>query len=152
MTYTTTEGRTRVLDMLGKAVAEIGVALSDLGEAFERLDEQTGEKLESELFRPVRSAYGKAQRTYSSFAERYGLAGRDFESALRPAPVTGTKGMIDAAMDAAARADQELAELQDSMLPIEVGDEELRTGLMEVRELLDAMRKRAKALERTLGR
>jgi hypothetical protein len=152
MTYTTADGRRQLLEMLAEAVAEVGIALSSLGEAYEQLDEQTADRLEKELFRPVQAAYGKAQRTYGSFAERYGLPGRTFEQALRGAPSTGAKGFIDLAVEAVARADQELAGLQDSMLPIEVGDAELRTGLQEVRELLDVVRKRAKALERTLGR
>ena len=141
-----------MLDALAKAVGEIAVALSALGEAYEQLDEQTADRLEQELFRPVQAAYGRAQRTFGSFAERYGLPGRVFEQAPPGAPSTGAKGFIDLAVEAVARADQELAGLQDSMLPIEVGDEELRAGLQEVRELLDAIRKRAKALERTLGR
>jgi hypothetical protein len=152
MTYTTADGRAQLLDMLGGAVAEIGIALSDLGEAYELLDEQTADRLEKELFGPVQAAYGKAQRAYGSFAERYGLPGKTFEQAPRGAPSTGAKGFIDLAVEAVARADQELAGLQDSMLPIEVGDAELRAGLQEVRELLDVVRKRAKALERTLGR
>jgi hypothetical protein len=45
-----------------------------------------------------------------------------------------------------------LGELQDSMLPVEVGDVELRTGLAEVRELLGGVRMRARELVRTLGR
>ena len=152
MTYTTADGRTQLLDMLAEAVAEIGIALSSLGEAYEQLDEQTGDRLEQELFRPVQAAYGKAQRTFGSFAERCGLPGRAFEQAPQGAPSTGAKGFIDLAVEACARADQELAGLQDSMLPVEVGDAELRAGLREVRELLDTVRVRAKALERTLGR
>ena len=38
------------------------------------------------------------------------------------------------------------------MLPIEAGDAELRTGLAEVRELLDELPTRAHAVLRTLGR
>ena len=45
-----------------------------------------------------------------------------------------------------------LGELQDSMLPIEVGDVELRAGLSEVRELIGGVRVRARELVRTLGR
>ena len=45
-----------------------------------------------------------------------------------------------------------LAELQDSMRPVEVGDPELRKGLAEVRELLGDLRPRARELLRVLGR
>jgi hypothetical protein len=38
------------------------------------------------------------------------------------------------------------------MLPIEAGDAELRTGLAEVRDLLDDLPTRARAFLRTLGR
>ena len=38
------------------------------------------------------------------------------------------------------------------MLPVEVGDRELRAGIAEVRELLGGLRGRARELVRTLGR
>jgi hypothetical protein len=152
MTYTTADGRRQVLDALARAVEEIGVALAALGEAYELLDERTAERLEQELFRPVQSAYGRAQRTYAGFAERHDLPRRTFESAPQGAPSTGVKGFIEATVEAAGRGDGELAALQDSMLPIEVGDAELRAGLQEVRELLGEVRGRARELVRTLGR
>jgi hypothetical protein len=152
MTYTTADGRKQVLDVLAGAVEEIGVALAALGEAYELLDERTADRLEQELFRPVQSAYGRAQRTYAGFAERHGLPGHTFESAPQGAPSTGVKGFVEAAVEAASRADGELAALQDSMLPIEIGDAELRAGLQEVRELLGELRGRARELVRTLGR
>ena len=43
---------------------------------------------------------------------------------------------VETAADAVTEADDLLADLQDSMLPVEVGDAELRAGLAEVRELL----------------
>jgi hypothetical protein len=45
-----------------------------------------------------------------------------------------------------------IAELQDSMLPIESGDPELRQGLAEVRELLAELPLGARDFLRTLGR
>jgi len=45
-----------------------------------------------------------------------------------------------------------LADLQDSMMPVEVGDPELRAGLAEVRELLGEVGARAREFTRTLGR
>jgi hypothetical protein len=152
MPYTTAEARQQLLDALARATDEIGVALTALGEAYELLDEQTADRLESELFRPVQSAYGRAQRTYAGFAERHGLPARTFAPATRGAPSTGVRGFIDHAAEAGATADAELAALQDSMLPVEVGDSELRAGLQEVRELLDRLRAHARGLVRTLGR
>ena len=52
----------------------------------------------------------------------------------------------------ASNADIVLAELQDSMMPVEVGDPELRAGLAEVRELLGDVTARAREFTRTLGR
>jgi len=53
---------------------------------------------------------------------------------------------------AAGRADAVLAELQDSLLPVEVGDQELRASLADLRELVAAFPQRARELLRTLGR
>ncbi len=152
MTYTTADGRRQVLEALARAIERIGVALAALGEAYELLDERTAERLEQELFRPVQSAYGRSQRAYAGFAERHELPAHTFESAPQGAPSTGVKGFVEAAVQAAGEADGELAALQDSMLPIEVGDAELRAGLQEVRELLGQVRSRARELVRTLGR
>jgi hypothetical protein len=51
-----------------------------------------------------------------------------------------------------SEADTILVDLQDSMLPVEVGDAELRSGLAEVRELLAPLPERAHQLLRTFGR
>jgi hypothetical protein len=152
MTYTTADGRRQLLDAIARAVEETGVALAALGEAYELLDEQTADKLEQELFRPVQAAYGRAQRTYGEFAERHDLPGHTFAAATAGAPSHGVKGFIESAVEAAARADGEIAALQDSMLPIEVGDPQVRAGLQAVRELLGEVRGRARELVRTLGR
>ena len=50
------------------------------------------------------------------------------------------------------RADQILAELQDSMMPVEVGDRELREGLSAVRETIAELPARARQLMRAQGR
>jgi hypothetical protein len=152
MTYTTVEGRQQVLDALARAAEEIGLALTFLSEAYEHLDEQAAERLEEALFQPVQAAYGRAKRTHAGFAERHELPGRAFQAPSQVAPSNDVKGLIDAAVEAAARADGALAELQDSMLPVEVGDVELRAGLSEVRELVGGVRSRARELVRTLGR
>jgi hypothetical protein len=67
-------------------------------------------------------------------------------------PSTGVKGFVAAAVEAVGQADADLAELQDSMMPVEVGDAELRAGLADVRELLANIRARADGLLRTFGR
>ena len=152
MTYTTAQGRQQILDALVAAAEEIAVALGLLSEAYEHLDEHTAERLEEELFQPMQAAYGRAKRVHGGFAERHGLPGGEFESPSQVAPSAGTKGLIEAAADAASRADGMLGELQDSMLPVEVGDVELRAGISEVRELVGGLRGRAREVTRTLGR
>ena len=152
MTYTTAEGRQQVLDALAAAADEIAIALALLSEAYEHLDEQTAERLEEQLFQPIQAAYGRAKRVHAGFAVRHELPGHTFLSPSQVAPANGTKGLIEAAVEAASRADGMLAELQDSMLPVEVGDVELRAGLSEVRELVGGVRSRARELVRTLGR
>ncbi len=152
MTYTTADGRQQILDALVAAADEIAVALALLSEAYEHLDERMAERLEEALFQPVQAAYGRAKRVHGAFAQRYELQGHAFQTPSPVAPSSGTKGLIEAAVDAAARADGMLAELQDSMLPVEVGDAELRAGLTDVRELLGGVRSRARELVRTLGR
>jgi hypothetical protein len=152
MAYVTNEARQDLLDGIADAIDEIGAALSSLGGAYELLDERTADRVEEELFRPVQVAYGRARRTHTAFAERYGLPTRTFSPAPAGAPSHGVRGFLDMAVESVAGADETLAELQDSMLPVEVGDAELRAGLAEVRELVGALRARARELVRTLGR
>lgn len=152
MPYTTSDAREGLLDTVAAAIERLGLALAALGEAYERLDEQSAGRLEDQLFRPVQLAYGRAQRTYAGFARRHELPGREFVPATPGAPSAGTRGFIDAATAAVAVADSTLGELQDSLAPIEVGDAELRDGLREVRELLAPLGGRAREFVRTLGR
>jgi hypothetical protein len=152
VTYATADARQQLLDALAVATEDLSFALAALGEAYEQLDENTAERLEQELFRPVNAAYGRAQRTHLEFAARHELPSRAFAPASPPAPSTGVKGLLDSAAAAAGKADHELAALQDSMLPVEVGDAELRAGLQEVRALLTDLTHRSRELMRTIGR
>ena len=152
MAYTTVEGRQRLLDELAGAADELAVALACLGEAYEQLDEATADRLEAELFRTVQLAYGRLQRAHGDFARRYGAPTREFGAAPSGAPSQGARAFIDRAVEAAGEAAQLIAELQDSMLPIEVGDPALRAELVGVRTLLDELPARATELVRTLGR
>jgi hypothetical protein len=152
MAYTTADAQQGLLDTVATAIEQLGVALAALGEAYEQLDEQSAERLEEQLFRPVQIAYGRAQRTYAGFAGRHQLPDQAFAPATAPAPSAGARGLIDAAIASVAGADATLAELQDSMAPVEVGDAELRDGLREVRELLGTLGTRAREFVRTLGR
>jgi hypothetical protein len=152
MAYTTAEATQQLLDTVADATDEIGFALASLGEAYERLDEDTADKLEQELFLPIQMAYGRAKRAHAEFADRHGLPSRVFELPSPGAPSLGVKGLLDSAVESAGKADSALATLQDSMLPVEVGDANLRAGLEEVRRLLGDLRGRARMLVRTMGR
>ena len=152
MSYIAGEARQELLDTLGEAIDEIAAALAALGDAYEQLGTVPADRLEEELFRPVQAAYGRAKRTHAGFAQRHGLPGRAFTPAPPGLPSTGIRRFIDSAVDSVAEADAVLAELQDSMMPVEVGDRELRAGLAEVRELLGDVRARAREFVRTLGR
>ncbi len=152
MTYDAAETRQALLETIAEAIDELSVAITALGAAYEQLDERNAEVLEQTLFRPVQTAYGRAKRTYTTFAERYELSVRGFEDAVEGAPSTGAQGFVEVAVEAAAFADQRLADLQDSLAPIEVGDPELRAGLAEIRQLIAGVAGAAERFVRTLGR
>ncbi len=152
MAYTAAEGRQQVLDAVAAATEQLGAALTALGEAYEQLDEHSADTLESQLFRPVQLAYGRARRTHGEFAARHGESGRTFAAPPPGLPSAGAKGFVEHAVEAIRAADGTLAELQDSMLPVEVGDAQLRAELAELRELLAELPQRARQLLRTVGR
>jgi hypothetical protein len=152
MAYVTAEARQDLLDAIAGATEQIAVALAALGAAYEQLDEQSADRLEGELFRPVQLAYGRARRAHAGFAERHGLPGRTFEPAAPGHASQGVKGYLDAAVEAVRAADTDLSTLQDSMLPVEVGDAELRAALADVRELISALPGRARQFVSLFGR
>jgi len=152
MSYQAADARQQMLDEIATAVEQIAAALAALGEAYDEVDERAADRLEEELFRPVQAAYARAQRTHSEFAQRHALPARSFGVAPRPHVSMGARGHLDAAVEHVVDADQILSELQDSMMPVEVGDQELRAGLAEVRRLLDEIAARAREVVRVLGR
>jgi hypothetical protein len=152
MTYTTWEARQELLDTVAQAVNELGLASACLAEAYEQLDEQNGDRLEQECFRPVQMAYGRAKRTHSEFAGRHGFRAAAFKEQPAGLPSQGAAAFVARAVEAAGAADQTLAGLQDSMLPVEAGDEELRAGLKSVREPLGGLPGKAREFLRGLGR
>jgi hypothetical protein len=149
---TALEAREQILADLATAIGQIAVATACLGQAYEQLDHLTADRLEEELFRPVQKGFGRAKRTHSQFADRFGLPAHEFEQPAPGLPSQGVKRFIERAVTASAEAGRSLAGLQDSMLPIEAGDPELRAGLAEVRDLLDEVPGRAREFLRTLGR
>jgi hypothetical protein len=151
MAYTNVEGRQQLLDELGSAAEALAMAIAALGEAYEALDNLTADRLEELLFRPTQAAAGRAKRTYGEFAAQHGFAPRTF-AVGSAGHAAGARGHIDHAVEAIRRADTELGELQDSMLPVEIGDAAVRAGISETRALLGPLPHAARELERTLGR
>ena len=152
MTYVAAEAQQEMLRTIGQAIDELGGALAVLGEVYERLDERAADELEEQLFRPAQVAYGRAKRTHDAFAQRHRLTGRQFVPGS-PGPASSSVGeLLETALEAAGEADAILADLQDSLRPVEVGDPELRAGLAEVRTLLGELPPRGRQLQRVLGR
>lgn len=152
MAYSTAEARQQLLDDIAAAVEEIGVGLAALTEAYDHLDERMADRMEKELFRPVQLAYGRARRTHTGFAERHGLPTRTFEPSVHGRPTASSRELLDTAVEAIEESDHLLTEVQDSMMPVEVGDPELRAGLAEVREIVSPLSGRAREITRVLGR
>jgi hypothetical protein len=152
MSFSAGDGRRQLLRVVASAAERLGIALGLLSGAYELLDERSAERLEAEIFRPVQRAYGRLRRTHGEFAARYELPGREFAPAAQGAPARGLQGLIEGAVGEVHAADSELATLQDSMLPVEVGDTELRAGLQEVRTLLSGVSGAAREMMRTFGR
>jgi hypothetical protein len=152
MAHTDVEARRQLLDVLAEAADDLAQALAWLGSAYEQLDDQQADRLEEQLFRPVQRAYGRAKRDHAQFAARHGLAGREFTTPSPGAPSTGVKRFLENAVDAVGRAESELVALQDSLMPVEFGDTELRAGLTEVRQLIAGFSQHARGFVRTFGR
>jgi hypothetical protein len=152
MAYTTTEARQELLDTLARAATELGLASALLAEAYEQLDEDSGDRLEEDCFRPVQISYGRAKRAHTEFAGRHGLQAAAFEQQPTGLRSQGAAAFIERAVDAVGAADRTLAGLQDSMLPVEAGDQELRAGLKSIREPLGGLAANARQFLRGLGR
>ena len=153
MAYATEQARSDILDAVAEATSHIATALTAVGAAYEQLDEQSGDRLEEELFRPVQLAFGRLRRTHDEFAIRHNIDDRSSADQPEPGhPSQGVKGFLETAIESVLAADLELATLQDSMLPVEVGDPELRAGLAAVRETLADLPGRGRRFLSTFGR
>jgi hypothetical protein len=152
MAYTSEEARTQILEDLAAGIEQIAFAIANLSEAYEMLDEESADALEEGMFRPAQLAFGRAKRTYSRFADRHGLPDRLFETTSPGLHSNDPKVYIERAIEASEAADQRIAELQDSMLPVDVGDPELRAGLSETRTSVAETPSRGRQLLRTFGR
>jgi hypothetical protein len=150
--YAADDARQQLLDVIAQACERLAVALAELSEAYEGLDTHSADRMEEQLFAPVQASYGRLRRAHAQFAQRHDLPARAFESAQAGPPSKGVKGFLEAAASAVAEADWLLSTLQDSMLPVEVGDAELRADLEQVRSLLGNVSSRARELTRAFGR
>lgn len=152
MAYTNEEARTQILGDLAGGIEQLAFAIACLSEAYEALDDDSADVLEEGMFRPVQAGYGRAQRTYSAFAARHGFPERTFESPSSGLHSGDPKVYIERAIEAIEAADHQIAELQDSMLPVDVGDPDLRAGLSQARASIADAPARGRRLLRTFGR
>jgi hypothetical protein len=152
MAYTSESARRQLLDQLGHAIEQLAVALAALSEAYEAVDERTAAQLEEHLFLPVQAAYSQARRTRSGFAERHQLPAQALAATPGIAHSPDPRIHLERAVETVERVDHLIAEMQDSMLPVEVGDRELRDGLTAVRELIAGAPAQGRQLLRLIGR
>lgn len=152
MAITRQEAQEQILAELASATDRVALAVACLGEAYEQLSDDEGNRLEADLFRPAQKAYGRGKSTHDGFAQRVGMPALNLEPPSAGRPSQGAKAFVERAVEAAHDADQMIAELQDSMLPIESGDPELRAGLAEARESLERVPIAAKPFLGALGR
>jgi hypothetical protein len=150
--YSAEEARSQLLDDLAAAIDQLAFALAGLGAAYDELDERAADVLEEEIFKPLQGAYGRAKRTHSEFAKRYRLPERTFEDRSPGTRSGDPRVYLERAIEAIEQADHAIAELQDSMMPVEVGDTELRAGLSETRSLIAELPARGRRLVRARGR
>ena len=146
------EVREELLDAISQSIEALGVALAALGVAYELLDDNSADRLEDELFGPVQKGYGRAKKTYTDFAARYGLPAATF---AQPSSTSGSRDVrrfLDAAIEAVDEAEEVLIHLQDSGQTVDYGDAELRAGLAGVREIIGGVREGGRSFMRTLGR
>jgi len=152
VSFTAAEGRQEILDQLAGAIALLATAVATLSVAYERLDEQRSDALEEQLFRPVQLAYGRSRRTYDEFADRAGVPRLDAADGSPGPEHQDAIALIQRSAESVEAADAAIADLQDSMLPVEVGDQELRAGLSATRSLIDQVPALAQRFVRTVGR
>jgi hypothetical protein len=150
--YTNLEGREGLLEALAESTEQVAAALEYLGAAHERLDDLSADRLEEQLFGSAQRAYASARKAYAGFAARHSLATRDFDQPAVPPGSLKAAELIEKAANEAEGADEMLSGLQDDQALIEVGDQELRAGVAEVRQAIGVLPDRAREMLRMLGR
>jgi predicted RNase H-like HicB family nuclease len=152
MSYSSADARVSMLRDVVSAADALAAALANLGEAYELLDEDHADALEARVFRPVQAAYARVRHTHSVFAGKHGLPEHRFTAGSPGAQTPDPRVQLERAIASIELADGQIAELQDSMLPVEVGDTEFRAGLSETRSLIAAAPAEGRRLLRTVGR
>ena len=140
-----------ILDALGRAIADLEESMSDFAEAYEQLDERAADLLEEQIFRPLQGAVARARRTHTDFARRQQMPPRAPDPPAQRLP-TGAHEHVERAVRGLEAADDTISELQDSLLPVEYGDPELREGLADVRRRIATLPGRGREVLRVLGR
>ena len=151
MSYTNESGRRQIVEDAIVAADDLADALAALGEVYDLLEEHFADQMEESLFKPTQAAVGQLKRTLTEFTGRYGLPAPDLPAAAVPAP-SDPHATLERVADLVQAADDTLAELQDTLLPVEVGDAELRAGLSRTRTLIGRVPASAEGLIRMLGR
>ena len=122
MSYTTADGRRQVLDALAAAADQLGNAVAYLGGPTNSSTTMPPSAWRSSCSARCSSrTAGRGACTASSRSATTSPA-RSFEAQQPHMRANDARGLIDSAVEAVARADGGLGGLQDSMLPIEVGD------------------------------
>jgi hypothetical protein len=151
VSYTTESGRQQILEDAAAAAYPLNSALAAIAEIYDHLDEPTADRMETIVFKPLQGGYGQLRRTLTEFAARSGLEPPLFGEPPVALP-SGAHAVLEQIAEWAQQADQMIAELQDSLLPVEVGDPELRAGLSGMRTQIASVPGACVSLLRTLGR
>jgi hypothetical protein len=152
MTESNLHAREELLESLRAPIDHLGRALALLGEAYDHLDEQQAEALESSLFKPLQRGYGRAKRAVRDFAARHDQPAPGLAEQSAPLPATGVKALVEAAVAEVEEAEGAIVTLQDSLVLLDLGDQELRGQLAEVRQALEEARNGSRVFLKTLGR
>jgi hypothetical protein len=151
VSYTNDSGRRQILEDAAAAVGALSYGIAVLTEIYEQLDDPSADRLEALVFKPLQSGYGLLRRTLTEFATRYGMRSPAFPDPSQALP-TDPRAALEHVADAAVQADEMLSELQDTLLPVEVGDAELRAGLSGTRTAIASVPGQCAELIRLFGR
>ena len=152
MAYTNAQAREQLLAELAAAADEVGLALACLGEATSSSTRPPPSASRTSCSARSRRPTGRRSAPTPNSPAGTGLPEHEFEAARPQVREHDASAIMERAAAAVSRADLALATLQDSMLPVDVGDPPLRAGLEQVRMALADTSRRTREITRTLGR